>query len=255
MENYFKTKYLEDNVILDNKIYGFFSRNGGFSKGSFESLNCAFNVGDNIKNVERNRDLICQYCNVKKKNIVFINQIHSSRIVEINKDNINLIHNADGMITKSKGVVLCILTADCAPVIIIGKKYIGIIHVGWRGLINGIIENTIETMFKHGEKINNLIVSIGPHLALNSFEVQHDFKKNLIQSNNLKYLVEKDGSSFFNFSQCILGVLENLKVKTYYISNHDTYSNPSLFFSHRYSKKAKEKNCGRQVSIVGIKNT
>ena len=255
MKNYFKKKYLEDNPILDDKIYGFFSRNGGSSKGSFESLNCALNVGDNIKNVESNRDLICQYCNVKKKNIVFINQIHSSRIVAINKKNINLVHNADGMITKSKGIVLCILTADCAPVIIIGEEYIGIIHVGWRGLMNGIIENTIDTLNKHGERIKNLIVAVGPHLTLNSFEVQRDFKKKLIKSNKLKYLVERDGSFFFNFSKCILGVLNNMQVKRYYISNHDTYSNPSLFFSHRYSKKANEKNCGRQVSIVGIKNT
>ena len=254
MKNYLQRKHFENSTILDNKIYGFFSRNGGFSEGEFESFNCAFNVGDDRENVDKNRKLITQYCNIKKENMVFVNQTHSSKIVEINKENIGLIHNADGMITKSEGIVLCILTADCAPIIIIGKKYIGIVHAGWKGLINGIIENAVRAVLQRGEKTENLKIAVGPHLNFNSFEVQRDFIKNLIKSNKLDYLYEKSGSLFFNFTKCISGALDDMLINKYYISDYNTYSNPSLFFSFRYSKKIGKKNCGRQVSFVGIKS-
>ena len=255
MKNYLERKDLENNTILDNKIYGFFSRNGGFSKDNFKSLNCALNLGDDKQVVEKNRNLISKYCNVKKENMVFVNQTHSSKVIEINRENISLVHSADGMITKSEGIVLCILTADCAPIIIIGKEYVGIVHAGWKGLINGIIECAVEAMLKRGEKTENLILAIGPHLKINSFEVQIDFKKHLIKSKKLEYLREKKGTLFFNFTKCISDTLDNMLIKRYYISGYNTYSNPSLFFSYRYSKKIGEETCGRQISIVGIKKT
>mgnify|MGYP001178860564 CR=1 FL=1 len=253
MKNYLERKDLENNTILDNKIYGFFSRNGGFSEDNFKSLNCALNVGDDKKFVAKNRNLICKYCNIKKENMVFLNQTHSSKVIEINKENISRVHSADGMITKSEGIVLCILTADCAPIIIIGEKYVGIVHAGWKGLINGIMENAIEAMLKRGEKTENLILAIGPHLKINSFEVQIDFKKNLIKSQKLEYLQEKNGALFFNFTKCISDTLDKMLIKRYHISDYNTYSNPSLFFSYRYSRKIGGENCGRQISIVGIK--
>jgi len=255
MKNYLERRDLENNPILDNKIFGFFSRNGGFGKDSFKSLNCALNVSDDKKIVDKNRNLISKYCNIKKENMVFVNQTHSSKVIEIRRENIGLVLSADGMITKSEGIVLCILTADCAPIIIIGKKYVGIVHVGWKGLINGIIEKAVKAMLKRGEKAENLILAIGPHLKINSFEVQRDFKKNLIKSKKLEYLSEKNGVLFFNFTKCISDTLDNMLIKRYYISDYNTYSNPSLFFSYRYSKKIGEENCGRQISIVGIKRT
>ena len=55
---------------------------------------------------------------------------------------------ADGIITKNKNVLLGILTADCAPVILLGKEYFGILHVGWRGLLNNIILNAVNFFIK-----------------------------------------------------------------------------------------------------------
>ena len=52
------------------------------------------------------------------------------------------------MITNRKDILLGILTADCAPIIILGNKYFGIIHAGWKGAFSGIIENTISKFKK-----------------------------------------------------------------------------------------------------------
>ena len=98
---------------------------------------------------------------------------------------------------------------------------------------------------KFASYISSKIVSfIGPFFR----------SKNLIKSNKLDYLYEKSGSLFFNFTKCISGALDDMLINKYYISDYNTYSNPSLFFSFRYSKKIGKKNCGRQVSFVGIKS-
>ena len=107
--------------------------------------------------------------------MIFINQIHSNKVIHINEKNKNKKFSADAMITDYPGIALAILTADCAPIIFFGKKFVGIVHVGWKGLINGIIDETVELLQKKGEKARDLICSVGPHLKINSFKVGKDF--------------------------------------------------------------------------------
>ncbi len=235
-----------------NKIYGFFTRIGGNSSGNYKSLNGSYNNNDKKKNVDSNRLMIARKFKVKKKNFCFLNQTHSSKVIEISKNNKNKKISADGMITKTKGILLGILTADCAPIIILGKEYVGIIHVGWKGLLNGIIENSIRELKKKGENVDNLICLVGPHLQKSSFNVKNDFKNMLIEKNKEEYIMETNEKLFFDFSKLISNSLSSVGVNKYKISKIDTYSNPELFFSYRYSKNYGNYDCGRQISVVGI---
>ena len=90
------------------------------------------------------------------KEIIFVNQIHSSKIFIFDNIYPNDI-KADGIITKNKNVLLGILTADCAPIILLGNEYFGILHVGWRGLLGDIILNAVNLFIKRGEKKENNI--------------------------------------------------------------------------------------------------
>ena len=155
--------------LYNNYIFCFFSRK---SENKFSSLNCAFNRGDSDSVVKKNRIFCSNYLN--KKQIILTNQFHSNVVSYIDKDISKDIYS-DAMITNRKDILLGILTADCAPIIVLGKKYFGIIHAGWKGLINGIIENTIMKFYSLGETENDLNVFVGPHLCLDSFEVKKDF--------------------------------------------------------------------------------
>lgn len=239
-------------IFKKNKIYGFFTRIGGNSNGNYKSLNGSYNNNDKKVNVDNNRLLIAKKFKVEKKNFFFLNQIHSSKIIEITKKNKRRKINADGMITKTKGLLLGILTADCAPIIILGNKYVGIIHVGWKGLLDGIIENSIKILEKKGEKIEELICLVGPHLQKNSFLVQNDFKNILIKKKKEEFIIKTKQKLFFNFSKLISHNLKSMGVNKFKISEIDTYSNPELFFSYRYSKNYGNFDCGRQISVVGI---
>ena len=151
----------------------FFSRNGGVSKSEFSSLNCAYNKGDINENVSMNRKIALEL--FKKKKLVIPNQTHSNIVLQVNKHNKLL--EADAVISDRDDLLLGILTADCAPIIVLGKKLYGIIHVGWKGLLNNIIENTINKIVSKGENAKNINIFVGPHLKKNSFEVKDDFIK------------------------------------------------------------------------------
>ncbi len=236
--------------LYNNYIFCFFSRK---SENKFSSLNCAFNRGDSDSVVKKNRIFCSNYLN--KKPIILTNQFHSNVVSYIDKDISKDIYS-DAMITNRKDILLGILTADCAPIIVLGKKYFGIIHAGWKGLINGIIENTIMKFYSLGETENDLNVFVGPHLCLDSFEVKKDFveiiKKKIKNYDN--FIINNRQTKKFNFSSLIESKIINLNIVNYNISKENTYTNPDKFFSHRYCFINKIKNCGRQISLVGIKN-
>ena len=160
------------------------------------------------------------------------------------------------MITNRKDILLGILTADCAPIIVLGKKYFGIIHAGWRGVFSGIIENTINFFLKKGECKEDIFIDVGPHLRQNSFEVKNDFLINLkkLEVNSDKYISSIKKKLHFNFSLLITNKIMSCGVCNFNISEIDTYQNYNDFYSFRYYSKKGIKNCGRQISLVSIKD-
>lgn len=251
---YYAGKINKKDKGIRNKFHGFFTRNGGVSGGSFYSLNCAFNKKEDDSNVIKNRKIVCSKITESESELILINQIHSNKVLEIDQNNKKDKIIGDGLITKEKGLFLGILTADCAPLVFLGEEYVAIIHVGWKGLLNEIIERTVNLLKKKGEKESGLSCCIGPHLQCKSFQVREDFKDNLLKynKNNSIFLKSKDGKEYFDFSKFILFKLNQYKLSSVFSIDLDTYSNPSLFFSHRYSKQRGIESCGRQISVVGI---
>ena len=238
----------------ENFIFCFASRNGGVSEDSYNSLNCANGNGDKFYNILKNREIIRKKFSPKKK-IIFVNQIHSKKIVEIKNNNPN-IKFADAMISSRNDISLAILTADCAPIIVLGKKNFGIIHAGWKGTISGIIETSIEKFLKKGEKLENIFCHVGPHLQRKSFEIKKDFLTNIKRHdiNYLKFILINKKKMYFDLSKLIQYIFKKLKIKNFVISKEDTFSKPVKFFSYRYYNKLGIKNCGRQISLVSIKD-
>ncbi|MBF91963.1 MAG: hypothetical protein CMP34_04055 [Rickettsiales bacterium] len=236
-------------------VFCFFNRMGGVSKGSFSSLNCSFNKFDKNTNVKKNREIAKNFIS-EKKEIIFVNQIHSNKVIFINDDYKNEIYKADAMVSSRKDIILGILTADCAPIVVLSKKNFGIIHAGWKGLISGIIENTFNEFVKRGEGLENLKVFVGPHLKTKSFEIKNDFVDLLRKKipDYKSYILREKNIMKFDFSSLILNIIRRFNIESIEISDEDTFSNNQKFFSYRFYSKQGIKNCGRQISLVGIKD-
>ena len=129
--------------------HGFFNNKGGYSKGIYKSLNCGVGSKDKKKNINKNLKKVCKKIGCEKKKLILLNQVHSNKVVSINKlPKKKLL--GDALVTTKKNYALGILTADCAPVFILDpkKKIVAAIHVGWKGAFKKIIYNTIYNFKK-----------------------------------------------------------------------------------------------------------
>jgi polyphenol oxidase len=233
----------------------FFSKNGGFSKGLYKSLNCGKSSRDNKENISKNLKYVAKKILCKKENLILMNQTHSNKVIEIKKNNYKRKINADAMITKVKGLALGVLTADCVPIIIYDFKneVVGCIHAGWKGAITGIIKNTVNKIKKINSD-NKIIASIGPCIGKNSYEVDLIFYKRFLYASkkNNKYFFSKNkNKKLFNLRKFIADELITLGVGVDHV-NHDTFSEKNNFFSYRRSSKLKQNDYGRCISVVRL---
>ena len=252
---------LHPKLEFQNIRHGFFTRLDGFSKSPYDSLNCSFNVEDNEFHVKKNLTLVCNQLKLKK--LMNLNQIHSSKVFVVNnKDDQIQDVKADGLVTKLNDIGLSILGADCAPILFYDNisKVIGACHSGWRGAINGIIENTVASMENIGANRNNIISIIGPTIHKISYEIKNDLaqivKESEFYKNNHSILFHvKQDKYLLDLPLLLKESLKFSKINNIGDINMDTYQKSNLFFSHRKSTHEnfpEQSKTGRHISVIGL---
>ena len=170
--------------------------------------------------------------------------------------------DADGVFTGIKGIVLCISTADCVPVLFAGFKdktvnAVGAVHCGWKGAYGGIIKNAVSIL-ANGFDINagSIFAVIGPSICKKCYEVKEDFVNLFLKQNNLNIsFFQKNNDNeknkiFFDLKSFIKNelIFNGLNDKNIFDINKCTMENED-FFSYRRNKTDK-----RQVSFISIVN-
>ncbi|WP_409424982.1 MULTISPECIES: peptidoglycan editing factor PgeF [unclassified Pseudoalteromonas] len=144
------------------------TRDGGVSKPPFDSLNLGLHVGDNRQDVIKNR----AHVNTHLPNpAVWLNQVHSADVIRVDEAfDANQTLTGDALYTQLSNQPLAIMTADCLPILLTSSdgQEVAAIHAGWRGLVQGIINNTVSC-FKYEPA--NLHAWLGPAIGANRFEV------------------------------------------------------------------------------------
>ena len=158
------------------------SRDGGYSKGEYASLNMSFFLGDNPLTVAKNRQKFFNSCDLPIERAVGAKQNHGTHIAVVDKTMAGqgalcgerAIKNTDGLLTDVPGLPLLLLFADCTPLLFFEphKKVVGVAHGGWRGSSGNIAGKMINLMKKqYGCLAKNIRVGIGPTIGAHSFEV------------------------------------------------------------------------------------
>ncbi len=239
---------------LNSFKHGFFSRSGGVSNSIYNSLNCGYSSKDNKKNIKKNRLRILNFFNIGQDKLIVPNQFHSNKIkvYELNKIN----YKCDGLINTSSGIALGVLTADCCPILIghKNKMVTGVIHAGWKGVYNGIIENFLLKIKDMKFKKEDLIFALGPCIGKSSYEVSNTYKSNFVkkyQNSRLFFEQKKDKNHFnFNLRGCIISILKKNNISNIWTSKADTFRYPKRYFSYRYSVHKGFKDYGRMLSLI-----
>lgn len=214
----------------------FFGIEGGFSEGKYASLNTNLRSRDVRENVLKNLDVIANTLCLQRENMATIRQSVSNTAVFIDKPTW-FEYAADGLVTTCENILLCIKTADCAPVLLADYEHgvIGAAHAGWRGAYRGIVENVVRLMLEHGAQIANIAAAVGPCLQQDSFETKDDMKQIFIDENsqNERYFQSVVGGFHFDLSGYVEDTLKQMGIENVRNSRIDTYPVENGYFSYR----------------------
>ena len=241
---------------ISNLKHCFFSRKNGVSKGIYNSLNCGINSKDNKENVIQNINIVSKKLNCEKKPIVALNQNHGNKVVCFNnQEDVKNKIIGDAIVTTLKNVGISVLTADCVPILFYNpqKKIAGCVHAGWKGALNGIIENTVDKFLELDSNTRNLVAAVGPCISHHHYEVGQDFYKKFVDQNKNNqqfFIVLNDKKYLFNIRNYINAKLIGLGINNIDHIEMDTFSNKENFFSYRRSKKNDDKDYGRCISVI-----
>ena len=144
----------------------FTARDGGTSIGNFDSLNLGDHVGDDAEAVATNRKILRGL--LSQTDPIFMNQVHGNEVVEVDEFTVSPV-TADSMVTRKAGLPLAVLSADCLPILVKGRDVVGVIHAGRKGILNGIIHQTIIKIRKFTD--TQLFATIGPAICEECYEV------------------------------------------------------------------------------------
>jgi YfiH family protein len=238
--------------------HGFFDKKGGKSTGIYRSLNCGVGSSDSKKNVLNNLKIVCKKINCSSKNLILLNQIHSSKFYFINRNYKSKKKklNGDALITNVKKIALGVLVADCVPILIYDKnlKIISAIHAGWKSVYKEIIKKVVKFLIKKGSNTKNLVAVIGPSISEKSYEVQKDFKdKFLKKDKQSKFFFKiRKNKTYFGLNKYVYYHLKKLGIKNLEIIKKNTFDPKNNFFSARRSIQNKENDYGRNISVIMI---
>ena len=239
--------------------HAFFTREGGISQGVYASLNCGIGSLDKPESIAENRARAAIQLGAKPEHLCTLKQVHGKDVVIIENPLGDLRPEADAMVTKVPGLMLGILTADCAPVLLVDpiNQVIGAAHAGWRGALAGVARATVRAMIELGAQSENIIAVIGPCIAQRSYDVDLDFSKAFLEVDPTYGVYftpsetpKKIGFSLRGFMQ---HELRESGVSHIEALDDDTFADEKRFFSYRRETQrglAKEGDYGRQLSAI-----
>lgn len=237
--------------------HAFCTRNGVGE--TFGQRNCAYRPGDHSNDIDHNRAACAAAVGTGLSHLVTVKQRHTTEVFVADQP----LHwaetpIADAVVTRTPGLSLGILTADCAPVLLADASgnIVGAAHAGWRGALDGVLENTVNQMIKLGAKRPHIVAAIGPCIGKASYEVGPEFKKRFVAHDNAYasfFSNERaDGHCYFDLAGFAAQRLVQAGVGNVTISGHDTCTDDAQFFSYRRSVLRNEPDYGRQLSVISI---
>lgn len=242
--------------------HGFFTRQGGVSKGIFAALNVGLGSGDDPEHVRENRRRATAALDLADGALVTAYQIHSAKVAVVEEPwQARRAPKVDALVTRRRGLALGILTADCAPILFADVKagVIGAAHAGWRGAISGILEATVEAMVKLGARPMRIVAAIGPCITQDSYEVGPEFPAPFVAedpANGRYFRADRNDAGEprwrFDLPGYVADKLERLGLATVETLPYDTCADDRHFFSYRRACLRGETDYGRGLSAIAL---
>jgi YfiH family protein len=208
----------------------FTTRRGGVSEGPFASLNLGILTDDDADRVVENRRRACAAAGADAETATMALQVHGSAVTEAMPRGIlerTDFDPCDGLWSDRPGQAMVLVTADCFPIALArteGEPRLCVLHIGWRGLLEGIAESGVAAV---GE--GAVAAVIGPGIGPCCYEVGEEVSVSYRERFGPD--VTLDGR--LDLAEATERALRAAGVAGVERTGHCTACEPDLFFSHR----------------------
>lgn len=241
-------------TVLEGVPHGFLGRRGGVSVGTIAGLNVGHGAEDDSEAVAENRRRAVAAV-LPGARLATVYQVHSPDAVDVREP---WPHDdrprADAMVTDRPGLLLGVVTADCAPVLLADRQagVIGAAHAGWRGARGGVLENAVAAMERLGAARARIAAAVGPAIAQQSYEVDARFREAFTADDERFFTPGRAGHWQFDLEAYVAARLSAAGVETVDRLGLDTYADAARFFSYRRATHRGDPTYGRQFSLIGL---
>lgn len=216
----------------------FTTRTGGVSLGAFASLNVALHVGDDLADVQANREIAARGFG----KVQYMNQVHGNRVViveEVSEEE----PTADALVTGIPGISLAVMVADCIPLLLSSDVAVAAVHVGRRGLLNGVTNSALDVMREIGAA--KITAIIGPSICGRCYEVSPEIYKEVTDLHPQAASKTRSNTPALDLPAALRAILEAESIS---IVDESSCTQEDLnLFSYR-----REATTGRQAGIISL---
>jgi len=226
------------------------TRHGGHSAAPYASFNLSDYVGDAPDAVARNRALLRAQADLPAAPH-WLRQVHGTSVLELdNSANETAVPSeADAAVTMARGVVCAVQTADCLPILLCDAAgtRVGVVHAGWRGLANGVVEAALVRLDTRAEQT---LAWLGPAIGPDAFEVGDDVRDAFVRGTpdaSRWFRAHAPGKWRADLVQLARLRLQRAGITQIYGGGWCTFSDAQEFFSYR-----RDKVTGRMATLIWL---
>ena len=224
------------------------TRAGGVSAPPFDSFNLGDHVGDDPAAVAANRARLAAAIGLSGDRVVWMNQVHSDRVVVVDGPRADPVDSVDALVTTAPRLALAVVTADCVPVLMADARagVIGAVHAGRVGAADGVVLRTLEAMLDRGAHAGDISVLLGPAVSGPNYEVPEQMAVDVEARLPGSRTTTAQGTPALDLRAGIARQLLAAGVAAIEVDSRCTVSDASLF-SHRRGAPT-----GRLASLVWV---
>ena len=230
----------------------FTSRVGGVSDGVFAGPNLGAHVDDDPRRVAENRRQLREKLQLTQEPI-WLTQVHGTNVYRVqtaDQAQPEAPPPADAAVTRLPAVPLTVMTADCLPVLFCDQagSVVATAHAGWRGLCEGVLEQTVAAM---GAPSSEILAWLGPAIGSSAFEVGDEVRAAFLAQDRAAAEAFVPGASRGKWLADLYRLarqrLNGVGVTQIYGGQHCTFSDPTRFYSYR-----RDGQTGRMSGLIWL---
>jgi YfiH family protein len=226
-------------------------RRGGRSASPYDSFNLGDHVGDDPAAVAGNRDRLARELGVAPASLVWMTQVHGTGVAVIEDAEENPVADVDALVTATPGLVLCVLVADCVPVLLADPVagVVAAVHAGREGVRRGVVTATLAAMTRLGSRPGDAEALLGPAVCGADYEVPAAMQAEVARVAPASAVRTRSGTPGLDLRAGLAEVLRGAGVRQVVHDPRCTVEDRRLF-SHR-----RDGVTGRQAGVVWLEST